>query len=662
MVKRLPQADWILAIDEAGQIAEQGTFPDLNVPGNYVYGLKIKLNEQSQETNQGESVHEFVERAEGKQTSTRVSDGSRQTGDWATYKYYSRTLGLMSIMLFLSAIAVNETASGMQSVWLNWWAQSNERGEDPKTGYWLGIFAGLSVLDAAGMIAAIAFLWIHMIPKSGNSLHRIILAAVMRAPMSFFSETETGVLVNRFSQDLRLADLTLPGAIINCAFQLGSCLVVVALAVTAVGYFAALLPLVIGVLYLIQRFYLRTSRQLRLLELEANAPLYSHFIESLNGLVTIRAFGWTESYATKNRKLLDESQKPFYLLLCVQRWLVLVLDLVVAGLAVLLMGMTVALRSSIDAGLLGIALVQMMSLSHALTHLVQSWTLLETSLGAIARIKDFSENTPSESLPDESDAPDPEWPSQGVLSFEGVSASYGDSKAPVLHDLTFSVQGGQKIGIVGRTGSGKSSSTLAILRMINLTSGRIVLDNIDLASLKGSVVRERVICLTQDPFLFPSSIRLNVDPESRCTDEAIVVAFEKVKLWGVLQEKTRNGQSGIASILDTPMDTDFLSHGQRQLFCLARALLKPGKVLILDEPTSSVDARTDTQMQEVIRSEFADHTIVMIAHRLSTLVDFDRVIVLDSGRLVESGKPSELLKDQSSIFSKLHRGSSQSMM
>lgn len=172
----------------------------------------------------------------------------------------------------------------------------------------------------------------------------------------------------------------------------------------------------------------------------------------MNGLVTIRAFGWTESYATKNRKLLDESQKPFYLLLCVQRWLVLVLDLVVAGLAVLLMGMTVALRSSIDAGLLGIALVQMMSLSHALTHLVQSWTLLETSLGAIARIKDFSENTPSESLPDESDAPDPEWPSQGVLSFEGVSASYGDSKAPVLHDLTFSVQGGQKIGIVGRTG------------------------------------------------------------------------------------------------------------------------------------------------------------------------------------------------------------------
>jgi ATP-binding cassette subfamily C (CFTR/MRP) protein 1 len=159
--------------------------------------------------------------------------------------------------------------------------------------------------------------------------------------------------------------------------------------------------------------------------LEANAPLYSHFIETLSGLITIRAFGWAEFYTLKNRVLLNNSQKPYYLLLCIQRWLVFVLDLVVAGLAVVLVGMAVALRAKLNAGLIGLALVNMMSLSHALTQLVQHWTLLETSLGAIARIKDFSENTPTETSPGEIDNPDPSWPSQGALRFENVSASYG---------------------------------------------------------------------------------------------------------------------------------------------------------------------------------------------------------------------------------------------
>jgi ATP-binding cassette subfamily C (CFTR/MRP) protein 1 len=159
--------------------------------------------------------------------------------------------------------------------------------------------------------------------------------------------------------------------------------------------------------------------------LEASAPLLSHFIETLSGLVTIRSFGWTQAYTARNRHLLDNSQKPYYLLLCIQRWLVLVLDLVVAGLAVVLMGMSVALRSKLNAGFVGLALVNMMSLSHSLTNLVQYWTLLETSLGAIARIKDFSENTPAEKSPGEIASPDPEWPSHGALAFEGVSASYG---------------------------------------------------------------------------------------------------------------------------------------------------------------------------------------------------------------------------------------------
>ncbi|ORY71658.1 multidrug resistance-related protein [Pseudomassariella vexata] len=658
-VKRLPQADLILVLDQTGTLIEQGTFSELNVPGNYIHRLQVKLEEENRHEETDGTTAQPYARPKNVRSETSVADESRKTGDWTTYKYYIRSLGPWYMATFVALVAANDVCSGMINVWINWWASSNESGGDSRLGYWLGIYGFLGVMEGVFLVGAVAFLWIVIIPKSGSNLHRSILDAAMRAPLSFFAETETGVLVNRFSQDLRLADMTLPGSIINCAFQLGTCAVVTALSVTAVGYFAAVLPAVLGALYFIQRFYLRTSRQLRLLELEANAPLYSHFIESLNGLVTIRSFGWTGYYTARNVQFLNTSQKPFYLLLCIQRWLVLVLDLVVAGLAVLLVGMAVALRSQLVAGFLGLALVNMMNLSHSLTYLVQHWTNLETSLGAIARIKDFSDKTPAEESLEDSEDPGANWPTRGALRFEGVSASYSDPSSPALKNLSFSIEGGQKIGLVGRTGSGKSSSTLAVMRLINVVSGRIILDDVDLSTIPGSIIRERVICLTQDPFLFPASIRSNVDPRRNASDAAIVAALEKVGLWTVLRDRAADKNNPTAStILNNLMDTEFLSHGQRQLFCLARAMLKKGKVLILDEPTSSVDTQTDAKMQEIIRSEFRDHTILMIAHRLSSLLDFDRVAVLDGGRLVEFGRPAELLRDSESSFAKLYQASS----
>ncbi|KAI0115560.1 P-loop containing nucleoside triphosphate hydrolase protein [Nemania sp. FL0031] len=656
-IKRLPEADMILAMDEGGKIVEQGKFSELNVPGRYVYSLKI-ITARSTDKGDEESQSEMRNSTETKDApiEAKEEDANRQTGDWATYKYYTSALGRSKLLLFVAFVVVNQTAGGIQSVWLNWWAQSNERGDPPRLGYWLGIFATFSVAEVVGLVASVAYLYVDITPNGGRHFHTYILKAALNAPMSFLTKTDTGVLVNRFSQDLRLADMTLPGAVINVAFQLGQCIVATVLAATAVGYFATVLPFVVFVLYLIQRFYLRTSRQLRLLELETSAPLFSHFIESLSGLVTIRSFGWTQEFTDKTSRLLDQSQKPFYLLLCIQRWLVLVLDLVVAGLAVLLVGLAVALRSKINPGLLGIALVQLTSLSHALTALVQFWTLLETSLGAISRIKDFSETTPTEAIAGESSEPPANWPNHGALTFESVSASYEDNGPLILKDVSFSLKGGQKIGIVGRTGSGKSSSVQAILRMINITGGRILIDNVDLATLTGSMVREHITTLTQDPFLFPASIRSNIDPLGAFTDEEIATALVKVNLWNVLQDKAKGDNPGAKDVLDTSMDADMLSHGQRQLFCLARALLKPGKVLILDEPTSSVDSKTDAQMQEIIRDEFNDHTIVMIAHRLSSLLDFNMILVLDQGVLVETGHPTDLLGNPASRFAKMYHG------
>jgi len=334
---------------------------------------------------------------------------------------------------------------------VKWWAASNVLDPNGRLGYYLGIYAVLGVAALVSLVVSCWELIINMVPKTGEIFYWKLLDTVLHAPMSFFSITDTGVTVNRFSQDLMLIDMELPVAALNTFATFVLCIAQMILIGVASIYAAIAFPIILIALYFIQRIYLRTSRQLRLLDLEAKSPLYSQFIEILQGLATVRAFGWQRALEEKNRALLDESQKPFYLLFAVQRWLTLVLDLIVCATATMLAILVVQLRGTISPGFVGVALLNVILFSQSIKLLLTFWTNLETHIGSIARIKGFTESQISENLPRETTLPPTAWPSHGAIEFRSVSASYKPCE-PVLKGVNLKIEPGQKIGLCGRTG------------------------------------------------------------------------------------------------------------------------------------------------------------------------------------------------------------------
>ncbi|KAH6703299.1 multidrug resistance protein MDR [Leptodontidium sp. MPI-SDFR-AT-0119] len=651
---RLPYADHIIVLSKDGNISEQGTFSELNSTGGYVSTLDLKsiewtvnddeilpLESGSDQSSINMDVKKgtlngLVDVQDQDVSELSEDDASRRMGDTAVYMYYISAVGWIPTAVFIVCIDLG---------------QKMGRGKRPGSESEFELLPWNILHDwSLALIFLLASAWqmiITMVPRSGAQFHWILLKTVLSSPMSFFSSTDIGVTLNRFSQDLQLIDMDLPLAALNTFALFILCIAQIILISVASMYTPIAFPFILLVLYFIQRYYLRTSRQLRFLDIEAKAPLYSNFLECLNGLITIRAFGWGKALEQRNLEILDQSQRPFYQLFLVQRWLVLVLDLVVAAIAVLLMVLVVALRGKLSAGFVGVALLNVILFSQSLKLLLTFWTEVETHIGAIARIKSFTTNAETEDLPSENQDPPPEWPAYGAINFNNVSAAYKPGEL-VLKDITLSIPAGQKVGICGRTGSGKSSLLLALFRMLSLAHGSITIDGQDISLIRRQSLRSRLNGIPQDAYFLAGSIRLNADPRSSCTDKEIVKALKSVQLWDIIRSK---------GSLDTNIEDVFLSHGQQQLFCIARAILRKSTILVLDEATSSVDAHTDELIQTLIRQHFSRHTILSVAHKLDTILDFDQVIVMDAGSVCEMGEPYVLLENEASRFAKLYYSS-----
>ncbi|KAG8161209.1 hypothetical protein KVR01_009473 [Diaporthe batatas] len=651
---RLPYADHIISLDGTGMGCEQGSFDKLTDSGGYVSRSLTSSADVKHEP--GPAASAAAEPSADALLSSEIAlvddpeDGaSRRTGDVAVYKYYIRAIGITPTLVFVFCICAYIFCQSFPTIWLNWWAAANAENPFTRLGYYLGIYAMLGGLSILFLILSTWQMIVTMVPLSGNNFHRSLLKTVLNAPMSFFAATDAGVTINRFSQDLQLIDMDLPLSALNTFATFVLCIAEVILIAAGSYYTAIAFPFLFVALWAVQHVYLRTSRQLRFLDLEAKSPLYALFTESVTGLVTLRAFGWRSALEKRHHELLDRSQRAFYLLYAVQRWLTFVLDMFVAAIAVLVMVIVTQLKDVLPTGLVGVALVNIILFSQHLKLLMTFWTNLETQIGAISRIRSFTAHTASEHEPQEKEQPPPTWPSKGAIVFENVSAGYRASEH-VLKNISISIGAGQKIGICGRTGSGKSSMISCLFRMIDLHAGRIIVDDLDISTLPREQVRARLVGVPQDAFLINgSSVRLNADPSKQLEDSAIEDALRAVELWPIVAEKGG---------LEVPIQELHLSHGQKQLFCIARAILRPSPIVVLDEATSSMDSHTDELVQRVLHERFVSRTVIAIVHKLETaLEDFDMVAVLDAGELQEFGPPQKLLEKgpEESAFAALYK-------
>ncbi|KAJ3497293.1 hypothetical protein NLG97_g2019 [Lecanicillium saksenae] len=634
----LPYMDSVVVM-ENGRVTDADSFEQVKLRSPEL--LKATTTDEAPEHTEEDEPNATARAAsidEDPETALEQDSLRRRTGSWSVYSYYGRSAGATSLTLWIIFTFIGAVAGSYTSIWIQRWTEANEKHPNENTGLYLGVYALLVIVSIAGTAGECWVFFVNIINDTAIKLHDDLLTATLRAPFHFFHSTDTGSVTNRFSQDMDLIDMTLPTNAITFTTAAAACIVQLVIICVVGKYLAVTIPALVFILFAIQRYYLRTSRQLRLMDIEAKAPIYKLFIETIEGVATIRALGWGSAFHDRLYAVLNTSQKPLYMLAAIQQWLALVLELIVGGMAVVIVASATATTNTITAGDLGVALVLVLQFSSLLTQCIQSWTRLETSIGAVARVQEFINSTPSEQ-PGSTTLPK-DFPERGAIHCEKLTASYSSDSGPVLKQVELSFAPGEKVALCGPSGSGKSSLIMSILSMMGSTEGRVTIDDIDTSTVAGNSLRMHLNVIPQEPFFLPGTVRMNIDPRGTSLNEAIISALDRVGMWDKIK-----GKGG----LDADLDSSEFSSGERQMLCLARAMLVPGKILILDEAMSSVDKKTEADMQAVIDSEFKDQTVISVLHRFDHIQSYGKVVVLRDGEMVESGTPNDLLASDSAF-------------
>nr|XP_005586156.2 ATP-binding cassette sub-family C member 4 isoform X4 [Macaca fascicularis] len=599
-----------------------------------------------------------VETQDTENVPVTLSDENRSEGKvgFQAYKNYFRAGAHWIVIIFLILLnTAAQVAYVLQDWWLSYWANQqstlnvtvNGGGNVTKKldlNWYLGIYSGLTAATVLFGIAR-SLLVFYVLVNSSQTLHNKMFESILKAPVLFFDRNPIGRILNRFSKDIGHLDDLLPLTVLDFIQTLLQVVGVVSVAVAVIPWIA--IPLVpLGIVFIfLRRYFLETSRDVKRLESTTRSPVFSHLSSSLQGLWTIRAYKAEE----RCQELFDAHQdlhsEAWFLFLTTSRWFAVRLDAICAMFVIVVAFGSLILAKTLDAGQVGLALSYALTLMGMFQWCVRQSAEVENMMISVERVIEYTD-LEKEAPWECQKRPPPTWPHEGVIIFDNVNFMYSLDGPLVLKHLTALIKSQEKVGIVGRTGAGKSSLISALFRLSE-PEGKIWIDKILTTEIGLHDLRKKMSIIPQEPVLFTGTMRKNLDPFNEHTDEELWNALQEVQLKETIED------------LPGKMDTELaesgsnFSVGQRQLVCLARAILRKNQILIIDEATANVDPRTDELIQKKIREKFAHCTVLTIAHRLNTIIDSDRIMVLDSGRLKEYDEPYVLLQNKESLFYKM---------
>uniref|UniRef100_A0A8C7YAW4 Multidrug resistance-associated protein 4 n=1 Tax=Oryzias sinensis TaxID=183150 RepID=A0A8C7YAW4_9TELE len=482
----------------------------------------------------------------------------------------------------------------------------------------------------------------NVLVSSAQKLHNSMFNAIIRTSLRFFDANPIGRILNRFSKDIGYLDSLLPWTFVDFTQVILQVIGVIAVAAIIIPWI--LIPIVplLGVFLFLRHYFLQTSRDIKRLESTTRSPVFSHLSSTLQGLSTIRAFRVQERFQQMFDEYQDLHSEAWFLFLTTSRWFAVRLDVICSVFVTITAFGCLYLKEGLEPGAVGLALTYAVTLTGMFQWGVRQSAEIENMMTSVERVVEYAE-LESEAQWETDFQPPEDWPQTGTVTFDRVNFSYSVSEPLVLKDLSVTFASKEKVGIVGRTGAGKSSLVSALFRLAE-PEGKITIDGFLTSEIGLHPLRQKMSIIPQDPVLFTGTMRKNLDPFRQHTDEDLWNALQEVEMKAVVEDLPNK----LEAVL-TESGSNF-SVGQRQLVCLARAILRKNRILILDETTANVDPRTDSLIQQTIRDKFQDCTVLTIAHRLNTIIDCDKILVLDAGQMQEYDEPYVLLQNHDGLF------------